>query len=403
MTDNKEKRLLWLLVVVAGCALYMISGGLRANFGIMVQALADRAGVSYADVSFAIAVGQLMYGVTQPLFGILALKKSNGFVLILGTLMMAAGLLLTLPAHSLPMLILAIGLLFFGGTGALSFGIIMGTISPILGEKRASAVSGILNASSGIGGSLLSPVVQAVQASLGVGKLMAILSAPVLVLLPVCLWLSRISGRQSSPGESGGALQRLKVAVKDADYRRLMIGFGTCGFHMIIIHTHIFSQIVSYGIPERTASLAYTVFGLTTMVGSVLCGLLCQRLPLKSVLGSLYAIRAAIVAIFLFLLPKTVPSVFLFLTVLGMTGDATVTPTSEIISRRFGPQSLGFLFGITFVCHQIGGFLSSWLGGVFITQSGNYQAIWLIDIALCTVAAIASWRIRRKVAPLREA
>ena len=81
-----------------------------------------------------------------------------------------------------------------------------------------------------------------------------------------------------------------------------MIGFGTCGFHMCIIQTHIFSQIVSYGITERTASLAYTVFVLTTMAGSVLCGFLCQRLALKNVLGSLYGIRAVIVSVFVLLL-----------------------------------------------------------------------------------------------------
>ena len=189
----------------------------------------------------------------------------------------------------------------------------------------------------------------------------------------------------------------MKQAVSDPDYRRLIIGFGTCGFHMCIIQTHIFSQIVSYGISESIASLAYTVFGLTSMAGSILCGFLCQRLPLKNVLGSLYGIRAVIVTVFL-LLPKTVFAVFLFITILGMTGDATVTPTSEIVSRRFGPENLGFLFGITFVGHQIGGFLSSWLGGVFITQSGNYQAIWLFDVVLCAVAAAASYSIHRDVA-----
>ena len=399
MSEKRENRFIVPLLVVAGCALYMISGGLRANFGIIVPALAARTWLTYADVSLAVAVGQLMYGVTQPLFGLLALKKSNGFVLILSTLLMAAGLLLTLAAHSLPLLIVTVGLLFFAGTGGLSFGIIMGTIAPVLGEKRASAVSGILNASSGIGGSLLSPIIQSVQAALGVGRLLAILSVPVIVLIPVCAWIARVSSgaiHEDAAAGKDSPFAMLKTALAEPDYRRLMIGFGTCGFHMIIIHTHIFSQIVSYGIAERTASLAYTVFGLTSMAGSVLCGLLCQRLPLKNVLGSLYAIRAVIVAVFLFLLPKTVFTVFLFITVLGMTGDATVTPTSEIISRRFGPEGLGFLFGITFVCHQIGGFLSSWLGGVFITNSGNYQAIWLIDIALCAMAAAVSYAIRRR-------
>ena len=236
MDRQKKNSAIPILLIVAGCALYMVSGGIRSNFGIIVQALADRTGVSYADVSFAVAVGQLMYGVTQPVFGIVAMKRSNGFVLVLGTLLMATGLLLTTLARSVVVLVVTLGLLFFTGTGAVCFGIIMGAISPVLGERRASAASGILNASSGIGGSLLSPLMQALQASLGVGKQLVVLSMPVLILLPIC-----------------------------------------------------------------------------------------------------------------------------------------------------------------FVVHQIGGFICSWLGSIFITQSGNYQAIWMFDIALCAIAALASYGIHRDV------
>ena len=156
MDKNSETITTSALLIAAGCVLYMVSGGIRSNFGIIVQALADRTGNTYADISFAVAVGQLMYGVTQPFFGIVALKKGNGFVLTLGTLLMAVGLLLTTLAHSAFSLVLTVGLLFFSGTGAVCFGIIMGAISPVLGPRRASAASGILNASSGIGGSLLS-------------------------------------------------------------------------------------------------------------------------------------------------------------------------------------------------------------------------------------------------------
>ena len=398
MTKQDKSGAISFLLIAAGCILYMVSGGIRSNFGIIVQSLADRTGVSYADVSFAAAVGQLMYGMAQPFFGIIALKKSNSFVLILGTLLMAAGLLLTTLASSAIMLVITVGLMFFTGTGAVCFGIIMGAISPVLGERRASAASGILNASSGIGGSLLSPLMQTLQASLGVGKLLIFLSVPVLILLPICCWIARISISASivvkEKQENTDIWTMLRQALADPDYRKLLIGFGTCGFHMCIIQTHIYSQIVSYGIADSTASLAYTAFGLTSMAGSVLCGFLCQRLSLKNVLGSLYGIRAVIVLVFMLLLPKTVLSVFLFITVLGMTGDATVTPTSEAVSRRFGPESLGFLFGITFIGHQLGGFLSSWLGGIFISQSGNYEIVWMIDVILCAIAAAASYAIK---------
>ena len=83
--------------------------------------------------------------------GILALKKSNGFVLSPGTILMAAGLLLTAQVTSAPALVVTLGLVFSAGTGAACFGIIMAAITPVLGQRRASAVSGILNASGGSG------------------------------------------------------------------------------------------------------------------------------------------------------------------------------------------------------------------------------------------------------------
>ena len=98
----------------------------------------------------------------------------------------------------------------------------------------------------------------------------------------------------------------------------------------------------------------------------------------------------------LFAAPKNLFSMVMFTFVLGMTGDATVTPTSEIISSRFGARTMGFLFGITFVCHQTGAFISSWLGGVFIDNMGNYELIWMIDIVLCAFAALVSFRISFK-------
>ena len=49
------------------------------------------------------------------------------------------------------------GLLLPFGTTGLCFGIIMGAITPILGEKRAAVVSGLVQASAGIGDALMSP------------------------------------------------------------------------------------------------------------------------------------------------------------------------------------------------------------------------------------------------------
>lgn len=384
------------LLTLAGCLIYAFNGGLRSNYGIMLGSLVESSGVPYAAISFILAVGQFMFGVMQPLFGVVALKKSNRFVLVCGIGLVAAGLLF-LPVCTAPwMLMLALGLLLPAGTGALSFGIIMGTITPKLGEKRAAAVSGIVTAGSGIGSTVLSPVIQSLLAAWGLSGAMTALAVPVLALLPVVLIISR--GGEGSAQQSGEPIQlgqMFREAFREPAYRGLMIGFSTCGFHMAIIETHLYSQFLSYGFSDKSAAYAFSVYGVAAMAGSVLSGIVCSRVRMKQVLGFLYGSRAVFAALFL-LLPKSPVSMFLFALVLGLTGNSTVVPTSGLVSKYFGTAKLATLFGIVFVCHQAGSFCSSCLGGIFAQQMGRYDLIWYLDIVLCLCASIASFRIREE-------
>ena len=70
-----------------------------------------------------------------------------------------------------------------------------------------------------------------------------ILSVPVFIRLPICLWIARVSAPGSAVKEDRAAAaigDTLKQALADLDYRKLLIGFGTCGFHMCIIQTHMY-------------------------------------------------------------------------------------------------------------------------------------------------------------------
>ena len=77
----------------SACLVFAVMQGIHDNYGIMLPGIISRSGINYASVSFVIAVGQILYGATQPFFGMLAIKKSNAFVMFLGILLMAAGLI----------------------------------------------------------------------------------------------------------------------------------------------------------------------------------------------------------------------------------------------------------------------------------------------------------------------
>lgn len=399
--STKKFTLYTVLVILSACFVYMVSCGIRNNFGIMLSSIVEHSGISFVSVSFVLAVGQFSFGVTQPLFGILADKKGNRFSLLLGVICTAVGVLLIPQCKSVLSLMLVLGILIPGGIGAIAFGIIVGTVNPHLPENSRSVVSGIINASSGVGNSLLTPVIHHTLAIGGLAYGMYVLSIPTILMIPAVLLLcgkTVAKAPAQTPTQDAAPLPAKTLfaqAFRSKDYLFIMIGFFTCGFHMALITNHLPTQITSYGFSSADASSAFSVYGIATMVGAFLAGLLCTRLKMKNVLGTLYGSRAIMTLLFL-ALPKSMLSVCIYIFFLGFTGSATVTPVAGICGRLFGKQGVSILFGFAFFLHQIGGFLSAWLGGVCFASTDSYAPIWLVDCALCLLAAVVSYLIREK-------
>lgn len=411
----------YMIAVIAACLVFAIMQGIHDNYGIMLNGIIDHTGISYASVSLVVAVGQIMYGVTQPLFGMLALRKSNAFVMLCGCILMAVGLIVTPFCHMLWSLLLFFGIILPSGTGALCFGIVMGSITPIIGEKKAAFTSGIVQASAGVGDALMSPGLQLLIGWRGILTAMTAFSVPILLMLPAIIWIGRkncskmtpnsrtevekkASGHGRAEGTDGAAKEEgiadeenltviLRTALRTPAYWCLLIGFSTCGFHMAIIETHLFSQYVSSGIPESIASLTLTVYGVMTMIGAMVIGFLGIKFKMRKLLGMVYGCRVLIAAAFL-IFPKTIPFAFIATGLLGLTGDSTVPPTTGIISSKLGAARMAIVYGAIFIGHQIGAFVSAWLGGVLVDTPLGYSALWMVDLCLAAAAAVASFRIR---------
>lgn len=399
-TDSKNNLLQCIVAVAAVCLVFAVMQGIHDNYGIMMNGIIEHTNISYSSVSFVIAVGQILYGATQPLFGMLALKKSNAFVMICGILLMAVGLVATPFCTTLFTLLIFFGIILLAGTGALCFGIVMGAIAPIIGEKRAAMASGIVQASAGIGDALMSPGLQYLTAWKGISVSMPFFSIPILIMLPIAFWLGHSRKKNEQIGLTSEHHNKdeklftiLSNAVRSRTYWFLLIGFSTCGFHMAIIETHLFSQYISSGISGNIASFALTVYGITTMFGAVITGFLGQKFKMKNVLSMVYAIRVIIAVGFIFI-PKSIPFAFIATALLGLTGDSTVPPTTGIISAKVGVAKMAVVYGSIFIGHQIGAFASAWLGGILVNTAFGYSALWIVDLCLSFIAATASFKIR---------
>ena len=398
-----------LLYTACGTFLYAICAGFRDNYGIMLPYIVGFSGISYATVSLIIALGQLLFGAMQLVFGLLALRTGARFTLYLGVLMMLAGLLLIPFSTSAPMLTLSLGVLLPSGTAAASFGMIMGLLSPKFSTNQAHTAAGFVAAGIGMGICFLSPVIQSVIAAHGLFNAVLVLTAPLIMLFPVSYMLTRDAPMPRKAGQAAGVPAQSAAATADGPvsvkemfrqaflsgtYRRLTLGFFTCGFHMAMIQTHLFSQLTNFGVSERAAAYAISTYGIGVICGGVGSGQACARFSMSRVASLLYASRCLWVV--LLLLPLPLPVLFAVIFMLGATGPATIAPTSGMVQKLFGSMRLPTLFGFVYLMHQIGAFCSAWAGGLCRQITGSYSGVWYADIALCFIAAIACWGIKKE-------
>lgn len=386
----------FLFYTLCGTVIYAICAGFRDNYGIMLPYIARANHLAFDSVSFIIAVGQLFFGIMQPVFGYLALRTSARLVLCTGALMMLAGLLLIPLATAWWQLLLSLGILLPSGTAGASFGILMSCIEPRLNGKRVHLSAGFVGGGIGFGICILSPVIQGWITEYGIINATLLLTLPVCILFPAAISLT--SGKVTRAPAAATARKEsfwtiVRDGVRNPAYRRVAFGFTTCGFHMALIQTHLFSQLTVFGMSEDAAAWSLSIYGLGVVAGSVGSGWASSRCAMSLILGCLYSSRCIWVFLLLFKLPAYGLIAVIFL--LGMTGVASTAPTSGLVQQLFGTLRLPTLFGMVYLVHQVGAFCSAWAGGICRQLTGNYDAIWYADIALCLLAGLACFDIRR--------
>lgn len=384
-------------LILAAAAILLVTTGTRQVTGLFVRPIISTTGVSIASISFALAVGQFMWGAAQPVFGALADKFGAFRVLTLGALLLSVGLALTPYATSETGLLLTFGVLSAAGAGAGSFSILIGGTARSLSASQRSMAAGTINAGGSLGQFVFAPITQFVIGAWGWGAAMFTLAASALVTIPLA-WPLR-GGTSAPDAKSAEAKspitlrEQLRIAVRDPSYLFLNLGFFTCGFHVAFLVTHLPGEIQNCGLTPNVAANSLALIGLFNVAGSIGAGLLGQRFRMKSVLSGIYGARAVLIAIYL-VMPKTALNIYLFAASMGLTWLATVPPTSGIVAKLFGVRYLGTLFGLTLVSHQTGAFLGAWLGGIAMARLGSYTWIWYADMALALMAALANVPIR---------
>lgn len=408
MTANTElsPRAGWMLTLAAA-AILMITMGARQTTGLFVSPINTSTGLGIVSISFALAIGQFVWGAAQPIFGAIADKYGAVRVVIAGTIMLAIGTALTPFVDTQWGLLFTMGILCAAGAGAGSFSILIGATAKQLPPERRAFAAGFINAGGSFGQFVFAPLMQAIISSAGWVAAMLTMAVTTLFTIPLT-WPLRnrktapqaastpvaasASSAPSGPTPLGLGAQ-IRVAMRDPSYLCLHAGFFTCGFHIAFLVTHLPGEVALCNLSAGVSATALALIGLFNIAGSLSAGALASRFRMKYLLAWMYGSRAVIIVLYL-LAPKTAWTFYIFAAALGFTWLATVPPTAGLVGKLFGTRYLGTLFGLTLLSHQIGGFFGAWLGGLSFATYGNFTWMWYADIALAAAAALVNLPIR---------
>ena len=392
-TTNRRKTA-W-IIMISAAAILMITMGARQSLGLFINPLDTATGLGIVSISFALAIGQLIWGIVQPVFGAIADKKGTYYVLVFGALVLAGGTALTPFVQSEWTLTVTIGILSAAGAGAGSFSVLIGATSGELPASKRAFAGGFINAGGSLGQFVFAPLLQAIISAFGWITAMFTMAATTLLTIPLANVLCSKSTEPQLSADRDSLSTQILQALRSPSYLCLTVGFFTCGFHVAFLVTHLPGEISLCGHEASVSAASLSLIGLFNIAGSLIAGELGNRYRMKYILAVMYASRAVMIAMYLFA-PKTSLTFYILSAGLGFTWLATVPPTAGLVGKLFGTRYMATLLGLAIFIHQIGGFLGAWLGGIAIAHDGNYQWMWYADMMLAGIAALVNLPIREK-------
>lgn len=416
MTDTLTRRRLHPAWIVAGVAFLALLGaaGFRSAPSAMLVPLETEFGWTRSELSVAMGLNILLFGLTAPFAAALMERFGIRRVTTVALLLIAAGAGLSVLVTESWMLTLTWGVLIGLGTGSMAL-VFAAIIADRWFVKNRGLVVGILTAGSATGQLIFLPIVAALAAdtSWRVASLViagiALAVVPVVVLFlhnsPADLGMTPYGAPEGAvptpPARSPinparRALQVLRRASRVRTFWALAAGFAVCGATTNgLIGTHFIPAAHDHGMMEVVAAGLLAVVGVFDVVGTIASGWLTDRVNPRILLAIYYAGRGLSLLLLPFLLSSTIqPPMILFVIIYGLDWVATVPPTAALCREVFGADG-AVVYGWVFASHQVGAAVAAITAGILRDTAGEYTWAWFGAAALCVVAAVVSAGITR--------
>ena len=402
----------WIAVAVTFFTL-MATAGFRSAPSVLIVPLEDAFGWSRSQISAAVAINVLLFGLVAPFAAALmerfTVRKVVMSALAVVALSSSSTVFISQPWHLWALWGIGVGV----GAGSMAL-VFAATIANRWFVARKGIVVGALTAATATGQLVFLPLLSHFAVTYGwksVSLTVGGASAAVIPFIyfflkerPEALgitpygapdnWQPPVKSEQSA---AFIAVDTLKKSLKDNNFLILFFTFFVCGLSTNgLIGTHFIPAAHDHGMQETVAAGLLAMVGVFDVIGTIFSGYLTDKYDPRKLLFFYYGLRG----LSLFLLPSILfssvhPSTLVFVIFYGLDWVATVPPTLMLCRLVLGPQRSTVVYGWVFVGHQIGASVAALGAAVLRVKLGDYALSFYISAAMCLVSAMAVLQIAK--------
>jgi len=357
--------------------------------------ISEDLGISRGFISMAWSTNLLIAALCAPLGGWLADRYGPKNVLLASAIIGAAGTgtVVIGPHHDI---------VFFMGYGVIGGFTGIGTTTTYLlifnwfKYHRAKA-TGILASASSLGLAISTPIFVSAASLTWKDAFAASFALGILVSLPVIFLGIKGTAPRGRPAAEApnpdSANERASPDTSRSPFRgmpaRLSVfivvagALFVCGFNMGTVEMNLVAIHQSAYVSPNMIALSMSVLGIMEIAGSLLVGYGLDKMNKLVIMTLLYGIRVLGFGLLFFHLEW---SPIVFAVAFGITYLGTVP--GGLLAARDELQGTGNQTGWLLLFHQGGGILGSLIGGVSYDYFHSYQAIIVVNLFLCALAAL---------------
>ncbi len=421
MRQTEKRRLFYGWVVVAGAfTSFAVSAGVMHSFTVFFVAFLEEFGWSRADTSVAYSVAQLISGASAPLIGVLVDRLGPRLLVLLGGIILAVGLAANAYVTSLWQLILLYGLVMTLGANCLGLLVSAPLVSRWFVRKRGMAIA-IVQSANGFGRATSTPLVQLLISAVGwrvaylvLAVFMAVLIVPLMRLfqirepgdmglLPDGIAPSRTQGLSTStPFFRGGVRQApphdwsLWEAMRTPHLWLLFGVYTFTGLGSFFVSLHQLAFAVDIGFDKLYAASVLGMGSFLTIGGIISIGTISDYIgrEIAAILAYLISIIGVTCALFL-VSPQQTWLLWLHACFFGVTWGARGPLITAKTADLFQGKHLGAIFGVISIGTGLGAAVGSWASGWIFDLTGSYRLAFVLSIASYLGGCVTCWRLRR--------